>query len=74
MDGRWDPWTGARWNPAKLLLDPYARAVDGEFRLPPEVYGHVRDWPDQSVADTVRDERDSAPYVPKGVVVHDDDD
>ncbi|MBV2353354.1 glycogen debranching protein GlgX [Streptomyces sp. J2-1] len=72
--GRWDPWTGARWNPAKLLLDPYARAVDGEFRLPPEVYGHVRDWPDQPVADTVRDDRDSAPYVPKGVVVHDDDD
>lgn len=74
VHGRWDPWTGARWNPAKLLLDPYARAVDGEFTLPAEVYGHVRDWPDQRFADTVRDERDSAPYVPKGVVVHDDDD
>ncbi|WP_267244743.1 glycogen debranching protein GlgX [Streptomyces sp. PR69] len=74
VHGRWDPWTGARWNPAKLLLDPYARAVDGEFSLPAEVYGHVRDWPQQHVADTVRDERDSAPYVPKGVVVHDDDD
>ncbi|MFF9761594.1 glycogen debranching protein GlgX [Streptomyces caelestis] len=72
VHGRWDPWTGARWNPAKLLLDPYARAVDGDFRLPPEVYGHVRDWPEQHVADTVRDDRDSAPYVPKGVVVHDD--
>ncbi|MET9443114.1 glycogen debranching protein GlgX [Streptomyces sp. NPDC006610] len=72
VHGRWDPWTGGRWNPAKLLLDPYARAVDGEFRLPPEVYGHVRDWPQQQVADTVRDDRDSAPYVPKGVVVHDD--
>ncbi|MFF6776162.1 glycogen debranching protein GlgX [Streptomyces sp. NPDC012637] len=77
VHGRWDPWTGARWNPAKLLLDPYARAVDGDFArlgLPPEVYGHVRDWPQQHVADTVRDERDSAPYVPKGVVVQDDDD
>ncbi|GHE42625.1 glycogen operon protein GlgX homolog [Streptomyces capitiformicae] len=77
VHGRWDPWTGARWNPAKLLLDPYARAVDGAkgndySSLPPEVYGHVRDWPDQHVADTVRDDRDSAPYVPKGVVVHDD--
>ncbi|MFE7774612.1 glycogen debranching protein GlgX [Streptomyces sp. NPDC057445] len=84
VHGRWDPWTGARWNPAKLLLDPYARAVDGEFggrgagprveyrSLPPEVYGHVRDWPQQHVADTVRDDRDSAPHVPKGVVVHDD--
>ncbi|MFE7628346.1 glycogen debranching protein GlgX [Streptomyces sp. NPDC057509] len=74
VHGRWDPWTGARWNAAKLLLDPYARAVDGEFTLPAEVYGHVRDWPEQQVADTVRDVRDSAPYVPKGVVVHDDDD
>ncbi|WP_031505781.1 glycogen debranching protein GlgX [Streptomyces megasporus] len=69
VHGRWDPWTGARWNPAKLLLDPYARAVDGEYALPPEVYGHVRDWPQPQLADTVRDERDSAPYVPKGVVV-----
>ncbi|WAX77848.1 glycogen debranching protein GlgX [Streptomyces sp. KMM 9044] len=77
VHGRWDPWTGARWNPAKLLLDPYARAVDGDYGtsgLPPQVYGHVRAWPDQQVADTVRDDRDSAPYVPKGVVVHDDDD
>ncbi|MGP3981035.1 glycogen debranching protein GlgX [Streptomyces sp. KR80] len=94
VHGRWDPWTGARWNPAKLLLDPYARAVDGDFGgsarggaadgrsvprgsrsgLLPEVYGHVRDWPEQHVADTVRDDRDSAPYVPKGVVVSDDDD
>ncbi|MFD3553153.1 glycogen debranching protein GlgX [Streptomyces goshikiensis] len=74
VHGRWDPWTGARHNPAKLLLDPYARAVDGDFTLPPEVYGHVRDWPQQYIADTVRDDRDSAPHVPKGVVVHDDDD
>ncbi|MEU9304999.1 glycogen debranching protein GlgX [Streptomyces sp. NPDC048269] len=74
VHGRWDPWTGARHNPAKLLLDPYARAVDGDFSLPPEVYGHVRDWPQQYIADTVRDDRDSAPFVPKGVVVHDDDD
>ncbi|MFJ6936574.1 glycogen debranching protein GlgX [Streptomyces sp. NPDC101132] len=74
VHGRWDPWTGSRFNPAKLLLDPYARAVDGDFSLPPEVYGHVRDWPQQYIADTVRDDRDSGPYVPKGVVVHDDDD
>ncbi|MGW4076792.1 glycogen debranching protein GlgX [Streptomyces asiaticus] len=72
VHGRWDPWMGARWNPAKLLLDPYARAVDGDFALPAEVYGHVRDWPQQHVADTVRDDRDSAPYVPKGVVIGDD--
>ncbi|MEU8684591.1 glycogen debranching protein GlgX [Streptomyces sp. NPDC048611] len=83
VHGRWDPWSGARWNPAKLLLDPYARAVDGDFgtrteesgsgaALPAQLYGHVRDWPQQQAADTVRDDRDSAPYVPKGVVVGDD--
>ncbi|MGK5531345.1 glycogen debranching protein GlgX [Streptomyces sp. URMC 129] len=71
VHGRWDPASGARWNAAKLLLDPYARAVDGEFSLPPEVYGHDRDHPRQDIADTVRDDRDSAPFVPKGVVVHD---
>jgi glycogen operon protein len=74
VGGSWDPWTGARWNPAKLLLDPYARAVDGEFTLTPETYAHVRDWPEREVADTVRDNRDSARHVPKGVVVDDDDD
>ncbi|BDM72145.1 glycogen operon protein GlgX homolog [Streptomyces nigrescens] len=83
VHGRWDPWSGARWNPAKLLLDPYARAVDGDFgrrtepagpgtALPAQLYGHVRDWPDQHLADTVRDNRDSAPFVPKGVVVGED--
>ncbi|MGP4112058.1 glycogen debranching protein GlgX [Streptomyces sp. 4N509B] len=78
VHGPWDPRDGARWNPAKLLLDPYARAVDGHLggdrALPAELYGHVRDWPRQDQADTVRDERDSAPYLPKGVVVHDQDD
>ncbi|WP_233221503.1 glycogen debranching protein GlgX [Streptomyces carminius] len=69
VHGRWDPWTGSRWNPAKLLLDPYARAVDGEYALPPEVYGHVRGWPQRHLSDTVRDEHDSAPHVPKGVIV-----
>jgi glycogen operon protein len=74
VHGRWDPWTGARWNPSKLLLDPYARAVDGLFRLHDAVYGHVRTWPEADVADTVRDNRDSAGYVPRSVVVHDTED
>jgi glycogen operon protein len=69
VHGRWDPATGARWNPAKLLLDPYARAVDGEFVLDDAVYGHTR-----GRADTVRDDRDSAAFVPKSVVVADDHD
>ncbi|WP_441250185.1 glycogen debranching protein GlgX [Kitasatospora sp. McL0602] len=74
VHGRWDPWTGARWNPAKLLLDPYARAVDGSYTTHDAVCASVRHWPEPEAADTVRDNRDSAPYVPKAVVVHDDDD
>ncbi|WP_082119953.1 glycogen debranching protein GlgX [Saccharothrix sp. ST-888] len=74
VHGRWDPWTGARWNPAKLLLDPYARAIDGHYTSHDAVCTAVRNWPEREVADTVRDNRDSAPYVPKAVVVHDDDD
>ncbi len=70
-DGPWDPGAGLRFNPAKLLLDPYAEAVSGGFSTDPAVFGHVRsdDGKDQL---EVRDERDSAAYVGKGVVVHDD--
>ena len=42
VHGPWDPASGARCNPAKLLLDPYARAVAGEVRWHPAVFGHVR--------------------------------
>ncbi|MDI2128267.1 glycogen debranching protein GlgX [Yinghuangia seranimata] len=67
VHGPWEPWRGARWNPNKLLLDPYARAIDGLFVLDDAVYGHVRGGDD-----TVADPRDSAPFVPKSVVVQDD--
>src|SRR5450755_2059118 len=63
VHGPWDPSSGARCNPAKLLLDPYARAVAGEVRWDPAVYGHAPDDPNQP------DGRDSAPYVPRSVLV-----
>ena len=66
VHGPWDPARGHRFNPAKLLVDPYARAVDGPLVDDDAIFGHVRG------GDTgVRDERDSAPYVPKSVVVRD---
>jgi glycogen operon protein len=64
VHGRWDPAHGARFNPAKLLLDPYARAVTGTYRLHEAVFGHVHGG-----SDLVRDDRDSAPHVPHAVVV-----
>jgi glycogen operon protein len=66
VDGPFDASRGARWNPSKLLADPYARAFDGEFVADDAIFGYPpgRD-------DTHQDHRDSAPYVPKSVVVHD---
>ena len=66
VDGPWDPLRGDRWNPAKLLMDPYARAIEGEYVAHPATRGHV------GTDDTVRDDQDSAPYVPRSVVVADD--
>jgi isoamylase len=68
VHGPWEPERGHRHNPAKLLLDPYAQAVEGEVRWAPEVFGHtveanLRGDP------SFRDDRDSAAYVPRGVVL-----
>ncbi|MGR7023516.1 glycogen debranching protein GlgX [Geodermatophilus sp. URMC 62] len=67
VHGPYDPGAGARWNPAKLLLDPYARAVDGELTLDPALFGFPFEGGDTGAPDP----RDSAPHVPRGVVVHD---
>ena len=40
VHGPWDPEAGLRCNPSKLLLDPYARAIDGQVRLGPAVYAY----------------------------------
>ncbi len=61
--GPWDPARGLRCNPAKLLLDPYARATTGAVRFGPEVLGHDVDDPQRPSA------LDSAGFVPRSVVV-----
>src|SRR5437764_582151 len=62
VDGPYDAGRGFRWNPSKLLVDPYARALDGEFRLDDSVFGYVA-----GKDDTTQDHRDSAACVPKSV-------
>ena len=63
--GPWDPGRGHRFNPAKLLLDPYARAVSARpHDRDGLLCGH--DWRRD---DLVRDERDSSPVAPRSVVV-----
>ena len=65
VDGPFDPAAGLRFNPSKLLLDPYARAVEGDLVLADAVFGSVPG------RDRVQQHQDSAPYVPRSVVVHD---
>ncbi|WP_256792580.1 glycogen debranching protein GlgX [Terrabacter sp. Ter38] len=71
VDGDWDPDRSLLHNPAKLLLDPYARAVEGGVRLDPAVYAH-RVGPDLHGDLWVRDDRDSAPHMPRCVIVEDE--
>jgi isoamylase len=61
--GRWDPGTGTFTNPAKLLLDPYARQIAGEVHPDPALMTHRGRHEDEL------DDRDSAPFVPRSVVV-----
>ncbi|MBL6079344.1 glycogen debranching protein GlgX [Belnapia sp. T18] len=57
-EGPWAPEEGHRFNPAKLLVDPWAVALDRGFRLHPALLD-TGEWPDGT---------DSAPYLPKGIV------
>ena len=67
VHGAYDPERGERRNPAKLLLDPYARAVEGMVDWDDSVFGYKVGGDDLHP-----DERDSSPHVPRSVVVHDD--
>ena len=62
--GPYAPQEGHRFNPHKLLLDPYARALTGNWSNHPATYGYVLEDGNDLSFDT----RDSAPYVAKGVV------
>ena len=57
-DGPWDPEKGLRFNPAKLLIDPYARAISGSVVPHSSLFAH--------------NEEDSAPSMAKSVVVQDE--
>jgi len=63
VHGPFAPAKGLRCNPAKLLLDPRARAVDGGLDWHASVHGHVAEGPDDGP-----DPQDSAGHVPWGVV------
>ena len=63
--GPFAPSEGHRFNPNKLLIDPYALALDRPFVLHPTMFGYRHDDPEGGAS---FDETDSAPAMPKGVV------
>jgi isoamylase len=64
--GPYDPEAGHRFNPNKLLIDPYAKQLVGELKWGPELFGYTLDSPDKDLS---FDERDSAAFVPKCRVI-----
>ncbi|MDR3670110.1 MAG: glycogen debranching protein GlgX [Holophaga sp.] len=63
VHGPWAPEQGQRCNPAKLLLDPYAKAIDGDIRWDEALFPYpFSEGPD------VRNDADSAPFMPKALV------
>ncbi|MNZ20091.1 Glycogen debranching enzyme [compost metagenome] len=64
--GPYEPDAGHRFNPNKLLIDPYARQLVGELRWSEALFGYTIGSAD---ADLSFDTRDSAPFVPKSRVI-----
>jgi len=66
--GPYDPENGHRFNASKLLLDPYAKAIDGEMRWDrASVLPYIPD--DSETADLEPDDEDDAEAMPKGLVI-----
>ena len=66
VDGPFEPGDGHRFNPSKLLLDPYAKAVSGPVRWNDDLYGYVVGDEQQDLS---FDTRDSASAMPKSIVI-----
>ena len=64
VHGPYDPSAGHRCNPAKVLLDPYAKAIDGRVDWDESCFGYQ--WADHDA----RNDLDSGPHVPKAVVIN----
>jgi isoamylase len=65
VHGPYEPEHGHRFNSNKLLLDPYAKAVVGDVKWNPALFGYKMESKD----DLTFDERDSAPFLPKCRVI-----
>ena len=68
VDGPYNPKAGHRFNRHKLLIDPYAKALEADIEFGPEIFGYCWDHPE---GDFSFSELDSADHVPKAVVIDD---
>ncbi|KPP83829.1 MAG: glycogen debranching enzyme TreX [Rhodobacteraceae bacterium HLUCCA08] len=66
VHGPYAPHDGHRFNPHKLLIDPYAKKLSGHPVWHDALFGYTIGHKD---ADLSQDKRDSAPYMPRSVVV-----
>ena len=66
VHGNYDPQNGHRFNPSKLLIDPYAKAVAGTIYWNDALFGYEVGNPEEDLSFS---ETDSAPFLPKCVVV-----
>jgi glycogen operon protein len=66
VHGPYEPQNGHRFNPAKLLLDPYALAINGKVDWSDAMFSYPLGNPDE---DLVLDSTDSAPGMPRSIVV-----
>jgi len=66
--GPWQPDRGLRFNPAKLLLDPYAHQLAGQIEYVPEIYSHTSSDGFGTGDVSLQDQRDNAGKVPLSVV------
>jgi isoamylase len=67
VHGPWAPEQGHRFNPSKLLIDPYAKAIDGDVQW--ELGRTLPYVPEEADADLYLDDEDDARAIPKSVVV-----
>jgi isoamylase len=65
VEGPWQPENGLRFNPSKLLVDPYAKALTGNVDWKAPIFPYLLETGD----DLTRDEQDSSHGVPKCIVV-----
>ena len=66
VDGPYDPRAGHRFNPAKVVVDPYAKQISRTVRWADEMLPYRATGPD---ADLTPDDRDSAPFAPLAAVL-----